>query len=185
MYTGISKILFHKIIHSLLALPVYASQSIYGPILEIKKCDISPSIYGTHCQYIFTNILMADKHNIPKGKINNCRLLPDHIVCKMTQRHYMRRTNTCDPALKLLNEEITSDIQKPIEGTLRCTLGPQAKHAHSLEDHTRSIQQSTSTHTQHLHNIQQQNNNQNILRIVSPDNSQTLSHSPLLRSKRQ
>ena len=34
---------------------------------------------------IFTNIvLMADKHNIPKGKMySNCRLLPDHIVCKI------------------------------------------------------------------------------------------------------
>ena len=63
---------------------------------------------------IFTNIiLMADKHNIPKGKmLRNCRLLPDHIVCKITQRNNIRRANTCDPALKLLNEEITSDIQK-------------------------------------------------------------------------
>ena len=53
---------------------------------------------------------MADKHNIPKGKMHsNCRLLPDHIVRKIIQR---RRANTCDPALKLLNEEITSDIQK-------------------------------------------------------------------------
>ena len=35
---------------------------------------------------IFSNIiLMADKHNIPKGKMHsNCRLLPDHIVCKIT-----------------------------------------------------------------------------------------------------
>ena len=62
---------------------------------------------------IFTNILMADKHNIPKGKMHsNCRLLPDHIVCKIIQRNNIRRANTCDPALKLLNEEITSDIQK-------------------------------------------------------------------------
>ena len=63
---------------------------------------------------IFTNIiLMADKHNIPKGKMHrNYRLLPDHIVCKITQRNNIRRENTCDPALKLLNEEITSDIQK-------------------------------------------------------------------------
>ena len=52
---------------------------------------------------IFTNIiLMADKHNIPKGKMhNNCRLLPDHIVCKNTQRN-IRRANICDPALKTL-----------------------------------------------------------------------------------
>ena len=63
---------------------------------------------------IFTNIiLMADKQNIPKGKMHsNCRLLPEDIVCKITQRNYGRRANTCDPALKLLNEEITSGIQK-------------------------------------------------------------------------
>ena len=38
---------------------------------------------------IFTNIiLLAVKHNIPKGKMHsNCRLLPDPIVCKITQRN--------------------------------------------------------------------------------------------------
>ena len=63
---------------------------------------------------IFSNIiLMADKHNIQKDKMHRYyRLLPDHIVCKITQRNNIRRANTCDPALKLLNEEITSDIQK-------------------------------------------------------------------------
>ena len=56
---------------------------------------------------------MAAKHNIPRGKMHsNCRLLPDHIVCKITQRNNMRRANSCDPALKLLNEGITSDIHK-------------------------------------------------------------------------
>ena len=48
---------------------------------------------------------------------------------------------------------------KPMEGIFRCTLGSQAHHAHCLEDHTLSIQQSTSTHTKHVHNIQQQNSN--------------------------
>ena len=63
---------------------------------------------------IFTNImLMADKYNIPKVKMHsNCRLLPDHIVYKITQRNNIRRANSCDLALKLPNEEITSDIQK-------------------------------------------------------------------------
>ena len=63
---------------------------------------------------IFTNIiLVADKHNIPNGKMHsNCRLLPEDIVCKITQRNSIRRANTCDPVLKLLNEAITSDIQK-------------------------------------------------------------------------
>ena len=34
--------------------------------------------------YFFTNIiLMTDKHNIRKGKMHsNCKLLPDHLVCK-------------------------------------------------------------------------------------------------------
>ena len=51
---------------------------------------------------IFTNIIrIADKHNIPKGKMHsNCMILPDHIVCKITQRNNIRRANTCDPALK-------------------------------------------------------------------------------------
>ena len=42
----------------------------------------------------------------------NCMLLPIHIVCKITQRNNIRGANTCDPALILLNEDITSDIQK-------------------------------------------------------------------------
>ena len=47
-----------------------------------------------------------------------------------------------------------------MEGTLRCTLGLQVQHAHSLEDQILcSIQQSTSTHTKHFHNIQQQISN--------------------------
>ena len=46
-----------------------------------------------------------------------------------------------------------------MEGTLRCTLEYQAQHVHYLEEHTRSIQQSTSTHTKHVLNIQQRNNN--------------------------
>ena len=46
-----------------------------------------------------------------------------------------------------------------MEGALRRSYGSQAQHTHSLEDHTRSIQQSTTTHTKHIHNIQQQNSN--------------------------
>ena len=46
-----------------------------------------------------------------------------------------------------------------MEGSLRRSLGSQAQHTLSLEDHTWSIQQSTTTHTKHIHNIQQQNSN--------------------------
>ena len=57
---------------------------------------------------IFTNIiLMADKVKMHR----NCMLLPEDIVSKSSQRN-IRSANTCDPVLKLLNKEITSDIQK-------------------------------------------------------------------------
>ena len=46
-----------------------------------------------------------------------------------------------------------------MEGALRRSLGSQTQHTHSLEDRTWSIQQSTTTHTKHFHNIQQQNSN--------------------------
>ena len=106
---------------------------------------------------------MADKQNIPKGKMHsNCRLLPEDIVCKINQRNNIRRADTCDPALKLLNEEITSDIQKHKQNIWKEHLDAHWDHrhtTHSLEDHTWSIQQSTTTHTKHIHNIQQQNSN--------------------------
>ena len=76
---------------------------------------------------------MADKHNIPKSKMHsNCRLLPDHVVCKITkERNNIRRTNTCDPALKLLNEEITSDIQKHKQNIWKEHLGAHWDHRHN------------------------------------------------------
>ena len=101
---------------------------------------------------------MADKHNIPKGKMHsNCRLLPEDIVCKITQRNNIRRANTYDPALKPLNEEITSDIQKAKQNIWKEHLGTYWDNMHN--SHTWSLQQSTTTHTKHFHNIQQQNGN--------------------------
>ena len=98
---------------------------------------------------------LKNKHNIPKSKRHsNYKLLPDYILCQITQRNNIRRANTCDPALKLLTEDNSRHTQtKPMENTSRCILGSQAQQTHSLEDHTRYIQQSTSTQTQ------QQNNN--------------------------
>ena len=43
-----------------------------------------------------------------------------------------------------------------MDGALRRSLGSQAQHTYSLEDHTWSIQRSSTTHTKHIHNIQQQ-----------------------------
>ena len=82
---------------------------------------------------IFTNIiLMAGKHNIPKDKMHsNCRLLPKDIVCKITQRNNIRRANTCDPALKLLHAEITSDIQKYKQNIWKEHLDAHWDHRHN------------------------------------------------------
>ena len=82
---------------------------------------------------IFANImLMAHKHNIPKEKMHsNCRLLPEDIVCKITQRNNIRRANTYDPALKLLNEEITSDIQKHKQNIWKEHLDAHCDHRHN------------------------------------------------------
>ena len=82
---------------------------------------------------IFTNIiLMADKQNIPKGKMHsNCRLLHEDIVYKITQRNNIRRANTCDPALQLLNEEITSDIQKHKQNIWKEHLDAHWDHRHN------------------------------------------------------
>ena len=82
---------------------------------------------------IFTNIiLMADKHNMPKGKMHShCRFLPHHIVCKITHRNNIRRANTRDPALKLLNEEITSDIQKHKQNIRKKHLDAHWDHRHN------------------------------------------------------
>ena len=75
---------------------------------------------------------MADKHNIPKDNMHiNCRLLPDHKVCKITQRDNIRRENTCDPALKLFNEEITSDIQKHKQNLWKEYLDAHWDHRHN------------------------------------------------------
>ena len=98
---------------------------------------------------------MADKHNIPKGMMHcNCSLLPEDIVCKITQRNNIRRANTCDPALKLINEEITSDIQKHKQNIWKEHLD-----AHWDPRHNTHTLWKTTTHTKHIHNIQQQNSN--------------------------
>ena len=62
---------------------------------------------------ILTNaILTADKHHIPKGKINeNAKLLPEHIRQKITHRNLVRQTDAKDKNLPTLNQEIDKLIE--------------------------------------------------------------------------
>ena len=58
------------------------------------------------------------------------------ILCKITQSNNIRSAKTCDPVLKLLNEEITSDIQKHKQTIWKEHLDAHwAQHIHSMEDH--------------------------------------------------
>ena len=147
---------------------------------------------------------MADKHNIPKGKMHsNCRLLPEDIVCKITQRNNIRRANTCDPALKLLNEEITSDIQKHKQNIWKEHLDAHWDHrhnTHTLFGRSYMVYPTEHHHTKHIHNIQQQitttpkniancftkqfTNTQHIKQTDTLTEQRTTSHSLHLRSKR-
>ena len=106
---------------------------------------------------IFTNIiLMADKHNIPYGKLHsNCSLLPDHILCKLTQRNNIRRANTCDLALKLLNEEITSDKQTYGRNTWMHTRITCTTRTFFGRPYTVYPTEHHHPHTKHIHNIHQ------------------------------
>ena len=94
---------------------------------------------------------------------SNCRLLPENIVCKITQRNNLSRANTCDPALKLLNEEITSDIQKHKQNIWKEHLDAHWDHRHNTHTLWKTINglsnRAPPTHTKHIHNIRQQNSN--------------------------
>ena len=63
---------------------------------------------------------------------SNCMLLPDHIVCKITQRNNIRRVNPCDLALKLLNEELTSEIQKHKQNLWKEHFDAHWDHRHTI-----------------------------------------------------
>ena len=65
----------------------------------------------------------------PPSKMHkNYRLLPEDIICKITQRNNI---NTCDPTLKLLNEEITSNIQNHNQNTWMEHLDTHWDHRHN------------------------------------------------------
>ena len=59
---------------------------------------------------------------------------PFNIVCTITQRNNLRRANTCDPALKLLNEKITSEIQKHKQNLWKEHLDAHWDHRHNTHN---------------------------------------------------
>ena len=102
---------------------------------------------GSETNKILTNtILNADKHNIPKGKIqHNCKLLPEDIRTKINTRNNIRKHNPLDPNLAQLNNEITSDIQHHKTALWKSHLDGnwdhRKKHTHPMENSKKSFQQ--------------------------------------------
>ena len=89
----------------------------------------------------FTDIILhADKHHIPKGKMqSNCKLLPEHIRHKITIRDTLRSHNSCDPTLKDLNLEITTLIQEHKTNLWREHLNKHWDHKHNTHTLWRTI----------------------------------------------
>ena len=113
-------------------LPTTRKQTGHNSQMTQSPLSLIPTNIHTANRILTNIILMADKQNIPKGKMHsNCRLLPEDIVCKITQRNNIRRANTCDPAFKLLNEEITSDIQKHKQNIWKEHLDAHWDHMHN------------------------------------------------------
>ena len=75
---------------------------------------------------------------------SNCRLLPEDMICKITQRNNISRANTCDIVLKLLNEEITSDIQKHKQNIWKEHLDAHWDHMHNTHILWKTIQLHTT-----------------------------------------
>ena len=69
----------------------------------------------------------------------NCMLLLDPIVFKITHINYMGRANICDPALTLLNDEITSDILKHKQNLWKDHFDAHGDHRHNRHIFWKSI----------------------------------------------
>ena len=110
-------------------------------------------IYLHTANRIFTSIiLMADKHNIPKGKMHNYyRLLPDHIVCKIAQRNNMMRENTWN------HSHNTHIIWKTIHGLSNIarppTLNTFITFNNKITTSPKNIKTVTNQHSSHTHEV--------------------------------
>ena len=83
---------------------------------------------------------------------SNCRLLPEDIVCKISQRNNIRRANTCDLPLKLRNEEIISDIKKHKQNIWKEHLDAHWDHRHNTHTLWKTIHGLSNRATPHTLN---------------------------------
>ena len=107
-----------------------------------------------------------------------CRLLPAHTLCKITQRNHMRRENTYSPALKLLNEKINLfDLHTHKQNLWKGHLDAHWDYRHNTHILWKTIHSLSNRAPPPTINVSitLSNKTANTSRIVSPNNSQTLS----------
>ena len=86
---------------------------------------------------LLTNqILLADKHHIPKGRFKKVNQpLPQHIIDIIKQRNALRNSNHLDPNIKTLNDKITkliSEHKTELWKTKLEQIGTHNKNSHTL-----------------------------------------------------
>ena len=92
------------------------------------------SITNVHtANKIITNaILSADKHHIPKGKIQQRnQILPEPIRNKINTRDHIRTHNPLDTQIKIFNEEITKEISQHKSNIWKGKLNENLDHKHN------------------------------------------------------
>ena len=95
--------------------------------------------------------------------------MDEDIVCKITQRNNIRRANTCDPALKLLNEEITSDIQKHKQNIWKEHLDAHWDHRHNTHTLWKTIHGLSNRAPPHTLNTSITFNNKTVRVYANPN----------------
>ena len=142
-----------------------SSNCLFTTHMQVSSQFRKPSspLKQTHQKYIIHHHACNGLHTTGGGLIrDNITFTTTDIPSKITQINNMRRANACYPALKLLNDEITSDILK--QNLWKKHLDAHWDHRHNTHIIWKTIHGLSNiipapTLNTSIHNIQQQNNN--------------------------
>ena len=134
-----------KIHISLIYTALHHRNQLVRLLLHVKLASAS-SVFAENVRYL------SFKYQKTRRLMHSsCRLLPDYIVCNITQRNNIWRANTCDTALKFLNEEITSYIQKHKQNLWKEHLDAHLDHRHNMHILWNTIHGLSTTEHFHPH----------------------------------
>ena len=103
--------------------------------LSLKETEEPENVHSAN--KLLTNlILLADKQYIPKGRLKNLHQpLPKHINDRIKERNTLRNTNSSDPSIPSLSNEITKLIREHRTTQWKTKLdqiGDHKKNSHTL-----------------------------------------------------